>query len=294
MVKAYLAETYDGIGQVVKVEMSRGGVTQALNARVAAGDFGGGRTFPVGTPVVVISNHGKLEVLLGNIPSGHWEDFKQSTIGGIGESQAGLGDWVTDSFWDEETSNTDGGVTEFTGPGGSIPPAGTRHNQVYLDVTDTTQPWYSTKFYFEVKFKVNVIPIVKSWLELITTFLDISSGFSRVIDISVSDQASSDNYISLKNSSGNTSFFTPPDPYVVDTWYFVGVEIEAGVSLRLFFWDEGSSKPESPQLVRADTGSVFTDETNLILDLFNSARAGIVVTGGTLTLDYLDLIDLAA
>lgn len=49
--------------------MSRGGVTSAINARIAAGDFGGGRTFPVGTPVVIVSNHGNLEVLgLGNIP----------------------------------------------------------------------------------------------------------------------------------------------------------------------------------------------------------------------------------
>lgn len=70
MFKAYLAEGYDGIGQYVKIALTKGGVTNALQGRIAAGDFGGGRTFPEGTPVVVAVQHGHMEVFLGNIPSG--------------------------------------------------------------------------------------------------------------------------------------------------------------------------------------------------------------------------------
>lgn len=64
--RAYLAESYDGIGQYVKVGMTRGGVTNALQGRVASGDFGGGRTFPEGTPVVISTYRGQIEVFLGN------------------------------------------------------------------------------------------------------------------------------------------------------------------------------------------------------------------------------------
>lgn len=62
-----LAEDYDGIGQYVMVSLSQSSVSAAYKARVAAGDFGGGRLFPKGTKVPVISIRGQLEVLLGNI-----------------------------------------------------------------------------------------------------------------------------------------------------------------------------------------------------------------------------------
>lgn len=66
--RAYLAEAYDGIGQYVKISMTKGGVTNALQGRIASGDFGGGRTFPVGTPVHIVVYHGQVEVFLGNLP----------------------------------------------------------------------------------------------------------------------------------------------------------------------------------------------------------------------------------
>lgn len=66
--KAYLAEDYDGIGQYVLVALARSSTSAALRARIASGDFGGSRTFPVGTPVIVSSIRGQLEVLLGNLP----------------------------------------------------------------------------------------------------------------------------------------------------------------------------------------------------------------------------------
>src|SRR5687768_10613159 len=91
MFKAYLAEPYDGIGQYVMVALSRAGVTKAMRGRIASGDFGGSRTFPEGTPVVVISNRGQLEVLLGNIPNPCWEPFNRvESVGTVGIGPDGL------------------------------------------------------------------------------------------------------------------------------------------------------------------------------------------------------------
>lgn len=61
--RAYLAEDYDGIGQYVLISLARAAPTSALRARVAAGDFATAQDFPVGTPVVVFSHHGSLEIL---------------------------------------------------------------------------------------------------------------------------------------------------------------------------------------------------------------------------------------
>lgn len=69
LTRAYLAEEYDGIGQYVLVTLSKSSTSSAYKTRVAAGDFGGSRTFPAGTPVVIFSYRGQLEVFLGNNPS---------------------------------------------------------------------------------------------------------------------------------------------------------------------------------------------------------------------------------
>lgn len=70
--RGFLAEDYDGVGQYVLVSLSKASTAVAKLARVASGDFGGGRTFPSGTPVTVFSNHGRLEVGLGNRPRRCW------------------------------------------------------------------------------------------------------------------------------------------------------------------------------------------------------------------------------
>lgn len=62
-----LGEAYDGIGQYVLVTLASSSVGSAYKARIASGDFGGGRTFPRGTPVSVVSYRGNLEVFLGNV-----------------------------------------------------------------------------------------------------------------------------------------------------------------------------------------------------------------------------------
>jgi len=61
--RAWLAEEYDGIGQHVMVSLSRASQSAAILARVASGDFATTVKFPAGTPVVVFSERGTLEVL---------------------------------------------------------------------------------------------------------------------------------------------------------------------------------------------------------------------------------------
>lgn len=86
-----LAEPYDGTGQYVSVALAGSSVGSALRARVASGDFGGGRTFPAGTPVTVVSHRGNVEVFLGNFPGCKCGDkFSRVEAQGLGEAPFGI------------------------------------------------------------------------------------------------------------------------------------------------------------------------------------------------------------
>jgi len=61
--RGYLVENYDGIGQYILVALSRGSTASAYKARIASGDFGTGQVIPVGTPVIVTSIRGQIEIL---------------------------------------------------------------------------------------------------------------------------------------------------------------------------------------------------------------------------------------
>jgi len=98
--RGYLAEAYDGIGQYVMVTLTRGSTSAAYKARIAAGDFGGGRTFPVGTPVPVFSIRGQLEILLGNLP-GCFPNARGKVIDSFSRVESnGLGISNWGSTWD--------------------------------------------------------------------------------------------------------------------------------------------------------------------------------------------------
>lgn len=60
---AYLAEEYDGIGQMIRIALARSSTSVGLMCHVAAGDFNTGQTIPSGTKVSVISKRGRLEVI---------------------------------------------------------------------------------------------------------------------------------------------------------------------------------------------------------------------------------------
>jgi hypothetical protein len=102
------------------VQMSRGGITSAFRARIAAGDFGGGRTFPAGTPAVVFSNHGQLEIFLGNLPSFICpnvllDGFDGRTLGsGWGTVDSGLGLTWSNFFSNNGASSVASGTGKLT------------------------------------------------------------------------------------------------------------------------------------------------------------------------------------
>jgi len=88
--RAYLAEDYDGIGQYISITLSQGSSSKALKGRIASGDFGGSRIFPEGTPVVVASYRGQLEVFLGNQDCGITDLFNRDETNSWGISDAGV------------------------------------------------------------------------------------------------------------------------------------------------------------------------------------------------------------
>lgn len=60
---AYLAEDYDGIGQMIRISMARSSTSVGFMAHIASGDFGTGQRIPSGTKVSVLSRRGRIEVL---------------------------------------------------------------------------------------------------------------------------------------------------------------------------------------------------------------------------------------
>lgn len=102
-----LAEDYDGIGQHVLVSLSSSSVGAAYRARVAAGDFGGNRQFPAGTPVTLHSYRGLVEVFLGNRPCGSTDKFGRIILGTDVSPDYGTGYWgQSDSGYTWETLNS--------------------------------------------------------------------------------------------------------------------------------------------------------------------------------------------
>lgn len=60
---AFLAEEYDGIGQYIKISLSRHSLSAGVRARISVGDFGTSQTMPVGTPVSVFVYRGLVEII---------------------------------------------------------------------------------------------------------------------------------------------------------------------------------------------------------------------------------------
>jgi hypothetical protein len=272
MVKAYLAETYDGIGQVVKVAMTRGGVTNAINARIAAGDFGGGRTFPEGTPVMVMSAHGQLEVFLGNIP--------QPCI-----------------FLDDcDRVGSDPGIAShgelwgYSGPGIGyvVPSTNGAELQFDFDLTNRSAYQYfdasvpgqivpdlmktADAFSFRAKFKQTAL--ISSGTDIIR-FVWYGPGFVEELRIHVSFGVGT-TFLRISTQfilSANTAV-----PNIeVDTWYVIHIDCKPGVYARMQLYKEDDG-PGDWQ-VDVDDGAPVIDLTNSPLwDFSNELQNGLVMT----------------
>lgn len=126
-----LSEPYDGIGQYVSVALAGSSVGSAYKARVAAGDFGGGRIFPKGTPVTVFSFRGNLEVMLGNHPQSCLiDEFNRDTGPLFGVS---ADSWSSDVL-----------TPPYSGGGSSSLTSGIADDRAYLTVPPLISQGYST------------------------------------------------------------------------------------------------------------------------------------------------------
>lgn len=243
MAKAYLAETYDGIGAVVKVAMTRGGVTNALNARVAAGDFGGGRIFPEGTPVMVSSYKGHLEVLLGNIPKieCNFDSFKDREL--------------PDS-WGAPSSNPT--FDWFTSGGSAILSVADGFGQAITTSTDSLQAIYQGNngsgaddafkngFILTFKFKFSGYS-PDGYVSIIFNILDNFITATRFVRLYASfDETGVDPPFLIVGETGNAVDYQlphspPPDTIITIVWeYRPGV-----VSQAKIWWD---TEPEDWQV----------------------------------------------
>lgn len=143
-----LAEPYDGIGQYVSVALAGSSVGSAYKARVAAGDFGGGRTFPKGTPVTVFSFRGNLEVMLGNIPSTGCpcgDPFSRVEAVGLGTGPLG----TYEMPWGSEDFYVDGESAWFREAVSGVPYAYLRPSQA---------PTLPLEVLFKMKMHSNLSP----------------------------------------------------------------------------------------------------------------------------------------
>lgn len=240
LARAYLAETYDGIGQHVKLTMSRGAITSAFRARIAAGDFGAGRTFPPGTPVVIFSNRGQLEVFLGNIPGGVWDPFSREQVGTLGDAPSG----------DTYQISTDLGfvIPSVDGSEAVIPFTTTnRLAYFYFDATVAPLPdvMKLNSFIFRAKFKQNQIfafpPsdfISFNWykpgLGLGLSFGGFVTNASGVSDMRVDTQL-------------NGSHITIPR-YEPDTWYIWELDYARNDHVKASVYKEDDGPPASPMV----------------------------------------------
>lgn len=158
MYRAYLGEDYDGIGQYVLVSLSRASMGSGYKARVASGDFGGRRTFPTGTPVLVRSDRGTVEVFLGNIPNpcDFFDNFDNRELA-AGRGQT-LGESTSQAPWTVNagsiTSIEDGYLRVWGPSGGEVINDAT----LTLGNNQTVENVGSNKTFFDVRFRTSLIP----------------------------------------------------------------------------------------------------------------------------------------
>ena len=239
--RAYLAEEYDGIGQYVLVTLARSSTVAAIKARVAAGDFGGGRKFPAGTPVVIHSNRGLLEILsLGNLAGCVFETFDSRT------ETDGWGLSTNQFLWDSSTptllSVSDGiGVIEFDSSSG-----GANVATLWSKIDENL-----ISLLIKVKFS-----FVGSGSNLWS--LEIDLPFSSVsCELGVGNGVSPNSgFIILTGAV--TSDEVEKNDWLEDSWYFLKLEYHKLASIcRLKFWLAEQSEPATWLLSRDPINDLF-------------------------------------
>jgi len=270
--RAYLAEPYDGIGQYVLVTMARTSTSAAIKAKVAAGDFGGRRVFPEGTPVVIHSNRGQVEILtLGNRGlSCMFDSFDRLGVGLVATTPDNYDwNWGTGTGYVDGYTNGAEFVVDFTSTN--------RTQYGFFDTSNEVPPPLKlNQFQFLTRFKQDAI--ISNGLDTVR-FLWYGPGFEQQIRIQlnlnqgwnpISDSMAS---LSLRSvSSDNTPF--PFGSIRVNEWYILKVEFYSGEYSRLKIWEESSGEPIE-WLIDLVDGIPETDVSECILwDFTNELQNG--------------------
>jgi len=275
MFRAFLAEDYDGIGQYVTITLSQGAVTSGLKGRIASGDFGGSRVFPVGTPVVAFSYRGQVEVFLGNIPKGCnlLDDFNRQ------EATPG--------------TTSSGFLWGYQAGGGGFTQPYTNGEELAIDFTDTDNTayiWFDNsvggvpellrhdKFVMTVRFRQTTTVTISD----ILVFEWYDPSFTQLLVARV---------FPMNGGLGSARLLTPiessPNVAVPDTiagdWYIFKVDFERAAHARLKYYREDDGEPADwlIDLSISDAGT-FED-----LFLFQIPQQ---MTTGTFRSRYIDYI----
>lgn len=262
--KAYLAEDYDGIGQYVMLSLTRSGVTNALKGRIASGDFGGGRTFPEGTPVVVIAYRGQLEVFLGNIPNSCGLDtFGGRTVNpGWGTSSSGY-DWYLDPSVNPGLS---GFIQVLDGYGVYTPEIGgvTSPGDLVLVIPDF--PLTSPIFEATAVISGEDTTTKNSHQSLPSFYIGAWSGTALIPALYRGPEVTlkSNGFLSLTgrggNDPGDVTFVNMTNSDDWGTLWNLHFQIEGG-RVRASLWRQGETEPADWMVQGGNTGSTLSLST---------------------------------
>lgn len=262
-----LAEPYDGIGQYVSVALAGSSVGSAYKARVAAGDFGGGRTFPRGTPVAVFSNRGLLEVLLGNIPISdtcvYLDDFDRIGSSTLGDATPGGYTWGFTTGAGYATPQVNGSEYEvqFT--------TSNRLAYAYFEEVDPLSVPDLLKYNeFEFKAKFQQSGLVSSGSDVIR-FLWYGAGFSEEIRATVFLQPGASSLRLSTNAGSETNVAIPN--ISINTDYVIHLSVKTGEYARMSLYAADTGF-ESWQIDAADTGFDVSDSP--LWDFSNELQNG--------------------
>ena len=256
MAKAYLAESYDGVGQYVMVNLTRNGITAALKGRIASGDFGGGRTFPEGTPVIVSSYRGHIEVFLGNQPAkckcpptSFFDCFDETDLtyarGDLAGGTVGPIQLFPDALWQVAVAQqiTDGGISEGSFFGLIKPTFVGSSHAIGIITPFSVDPDLDTYFeshkIYRGRFKIDRFPLQQGN----TVFFEL--GFSGASLEMVMGEGVGNGFIRI-----NTDHIKFKEDWEADTWYQFLWEllpdngfVATGIS-RVKVWKCSESEPE--------------------------------------------------
>lgn len=256
--KAYLAEDYDGIGQYVLTTMARTSTSAAVRARIAAGDFGGGRKFPAGTPVVVFSNRGQLEILgLGNQPALCTEDFR----GGFAGELPSLDGWRFENGLPGNDWYREGDSEYFSVVGGQLVIA----SGAYSPSTGVdTDPWiwmfpkgdpttYKFPAEYLIRFKVEFTGVPDTQYPQIDFYLgDVekvgtAGSLGDVFFATLEGPISAPNFRlgSFGMTDYSTSIESNPGTSIWNNWALLKWSVDPAASLaKAKLWVDGTAEPD--------------------------------------------------